>query len=151
MSIVNDLAKSQFAGTAISAMNILAATASGAAPYTATGNPFNTMTALANATSVITFPVATFAPSPTVQAGIIRFKADSIGTGGNITSVKFQASDGTTTVNIGAIGLLAANELPDRIIHFFTDLNATSIIVTVVVANVASGDLVFDVQIIGVS
>lgn len=103
--------------------------------------------ATAAGTVNITIP-ASGSFAPTLSNGMVRVKTVSIVSGGTVLIGKITGTDGTTTVTLkpadAAAG--AANEKHDRVIPFCTDLDLTSITVTVIAA---TQDSVHDVEVAG--
>ena len=127
--------------------------AGAASAGTATANnPKEGVTATLNATTTFTFDTTgAFGPAPTMRQGIIRIKATSAGSGtGTITGIYITATDGTTTVHIyDKEEDFVAGDLPDVIIPFCLDINATSIAVEVKCANTPNGSYTLDIELAG--
>jgi hypothetical protein len=79
---------------------------------------------------------------PPPSRGKVRIRTSTVG-GAVTTSAVVTVTDGTTTLNIGAIGVTAAGVGVDRTIEFNTDLSITSVSVVITIANtgVATADV----------
>ena len=78
--------------------------------------------------------------APTASAGIIRIKSATIGTNATFLVNSITGTDGTTTINlVGAVDTASSAGIGiDRIYHFLTELNLTSITINITVGTANS-------------
>jgi len=101
-------------------------------------SPYALSTAVLPSTGLVAFtggPSAAFnaAGDPAPSSGKIRIRTSSVGSTGT-TTVLFTVTDGTTTLQVGAIPTTAAGVAIDQVIDFVTDLAITSVTAAVTMA-----------------